>query len=79
MITLIITIYFSLLTVEKDGQLVNIIIGTNAPRLMQLIVEELEQYVKFKNGEVQKEFVSIYILLYNGICILHMDTKNSVE
>jgi len=64
---------------EKDGQLVNIIIGTNAPRLMQLIVEELEQYVKFKNGEVQKEFVSIYILFYNGICILHMDAKNSVE
>jgi len=54
-------IYFSLLNIQKDGKLVNIIIGTNAPRLMKLIVEELDQYVKFKNGEVQKEFVSIYI------------------
>jgi len=49
--------------------MVNIIIGTNAPRLMQLIVDELEQYVKFKNGEVQREFVSIY-----RIRILPMDT-----
>lgn len=49
--------------------MVNIIIGTNAPRLMQLIVDELEQYVKFKNGEIQREFVSIY-----RIRILPMDT-----
>ncbi|XP_027839920.2 thioredoxin domain-containing protein 3 homolog isoform X2 [Aphis gossypii] len=42
-----------------DGMLVNMIIGTNAPRLMKLIVEELEQYVKFKNGEVQREFISL--------------------
>lgn len=39
--------------------MVNLIIGANASRLMQLIVEELNQYVKFKNGEIHKEFVSI--------------------
>jgi len=51
-------ICFSLIK-KKDGKLVNVIIGTDASRLIQLIVEELDQYVKFKNGEIHKEFVSI--------------------
>jgi hypothetical protein len=48
-----------LLFINKDGNLVNIIIGCDAPRLMNLIVDEVEKYVKFKNGEIQREFVSI--------------------
>ncbi|XP_025414202.1 thioredoxin domain-containing protein 3-like isoform X2 [Sipha flava] len=40
-----------------DGNLVNLIIGSNAPRLMNLITDEVEQYVKFKNGEIQREFI----------------------
>ncbi|XP_025192829.1 uncharacterized protein LOC112592883 [Melanaphis sacchari] len=40
-----------------DGKLVNVVIGTDAPRLTKLIVEELEQYIKYKNGEIQKEFI----------------------
>ncbi|KAL4104761.1 hypothetical protein QTP88_020038 [Uroleucon formosanum] len=42
-----------------DGKLVNVIIGANASRLTQLIVKELDQYVKFKNGEIHKEFIPI--------------------
>lgn len=39
--------------------MVNLIIGANAPRLMKLITDEVEQYDKFKRGEIQREFVSI--------------------
>ncbi|CAH1731908.1 unnamed protein product [Aphis gossypii] len=42
-----------------DGKLVNVIIGADAPRLIRLIIEELEQYVKYKNGEIHKEFIPI--------------------
>ncbi|XP_060844802.1 uncharacterized protein LOC132924475 [Rhopalosiphum padi] len=40
-----------------DGKLVNVVIGIDAPRLIRLILEELEQYTKYKNGEIQKEFI----------------------
>ncbi|XP_022160062.1 thioredoxin domain-containing protein 3 homolog [Myzus persicae] len=42
-----------------DGKLVNVIIGVDASRLTQLIVEEVDQYVKFKNGEIHKEFIPL--------------------
>lgn len=38
--------------------MVNIIIDANAPRLMKLITEEVEQYDKYKKGEIRREFVS---------------------
>lgn len=44
----------------KDGKMVNLIIGANAPRLMKLITDEVELYDKFKKGEIQRQFVSIY-------------------
>lgn len=47
------------LLIHKDGKLVNLIIDANAPRLMKLITDEVEQYDKFKKGEIQREFVSI--------------------
>uniref|UniRef100_A0A2S2NCL2 Thioredoxin domain-containing protein 3 n=1 Tax=Schizaphis graminum TaxID=13262 RepID=A0A2S2NCL2_SCHGA len=47
-----------------DGKLVNVVIGIDAPRLIRLIWEELEQYAKYKNGEIQKEFVSIQYGIY---------------
>jgi hypothetical protein len=59
-----------LLFINKDGNLVNLIIGSNAPRLMNLITDEVEQYVKFKNGEIQREFVSINIVLVIFECML---------
>jgi len=42
--------------------MVNLIIGANAPRLMKLIMDEVEQYDKLKKGEIQREFVSIILL-----------------
>lgn len=45
--------------------MVKVIIGADASRITQSIVEELDQYVKYKNGEIYKEFVSIQY----GICI----------
>ncbi|XP_060856925.1 uncharacterized protein LOC132934607 [Metopolophium dirhodum] len=42
-----------------DGKLVKVIIGADASRITQSIVEELDQYVKYKNGEIYKEFIPI--------------------
>lgn len=50
--------------------MVNLIIDGNAPRLMNLIVKEVDQYVKFKNGEVQRDFVSIQIVQAICECML---------
>lgn len=41
--------------------MVNLIIDANAPRLTKLITDEVEQYDKFKKGEIQREFVSIIL------------------
>lgn len=38
--------------------MVNLLIDANAPKLMKLITTEVDQYNKFKNGEIQREFVS---------------------
>ncbi|XP_050429288.1 uncharacterized protein LOC126838695 isoform X2 [Adelges cooleyi] len=40
-----------------DGHLVNLIIETNAPRLVKLITTEFEQYSKFKRGEIHRHFM----------------------
>ncbi|XP_050526777.1 thioredoxin domain-containing protein 3-like isoform X2 [Daktulosphaira vitifoliae] len=40
-----------------DGCLVNLIIDTNAPKLMKLIAIEFENYNKFKKGEIQPTFI----------------------
>ncbi|CAI6357278.1 unnamed protein product [Macrosiphum euphorbiae] len=42
-----------------DGKLVKVIIGADASRITQSIVEEFDQYVKYKNGEIYKEFIPI--------------------
>lgn len=39
--------------------MVKVIIGADASIITQSIVEEFDQYVKYKNGEIYKEFVSI--------------------
>lgn len=49
------------LSLYKDGNMVNLLIGANAPKLMKLITTEVEQYDKFKKGEIQREFVSFIL------------------
>lgn len=48
---------------QQDGKLVNLIIDANAPRLMNLIMDEVNKYDKFKKGEIKREFVSIFLIV----------------
>lgn len=46
----------------QNGKMVNLMFGANAPRLMRLIVQELDKELKVIKGDRERSGVSTYII-----------------